>query len=77
MSAESLGNQLMRLEPTKRRCPQCLGPLGTMGGCEGRGVPLCEKCGLYPRGKACDVGMRFVLDSDGVVAGLAPNEGRS
>lgn len=71
MNANSIGNQLMPLKPEKRRCPRCLGPIRLMRGCRNRGIPTCEKCGMFPRGAAGATGMRLTLDSTGTVTGWA------
>ncbi|HRQ59869.1 MAG TPA: hypothetical protein PLN31_20835 [Azoarcus taiwanensis] len=71
MNPNTIGNQLMRLEPAKRRCPQCLGPITLRRGCSNRGLPTCEKCGIFPRGTAGETDMSLTLDSTGTVAGWA------
>lgn len=74
MDPNTIGEQLMRLRPANRRCPQCLRPISVVRGCRNRGIPTCEKCGFYPRGAAVDADMQLVLDSAGNVTGWVVRE---
>lgn len=71
----TIGNQLMALKPAKRRCPKCLGPITLIRGCGNRGVPTCDKCGFFPRGKMGITDLRLTFDNTGTVSGWArPSE---
>lgn len=72
MSATTIGNQLMRLKPHKRRCPNCLGAITVMRGCGHRGVPTCDRCGFFPRGRPDSVESVLTFDERGIVNGCKP-----
>jgi hypothetical protein len=65
-----IGEQLMALPASKRRCPMCLGELSYDRGCGRRKVPCCLPCnGSFPLGSA-GLGHTLTVDSEtGVVNG--------